>query len=121
MKKLYIGTNTKMYKTIQQTCQFLSLLGERTEDISREQCEIFVIPSFTSLESAAKIAQEGNIKLGAQNMGWEDEGAFTRRSCRRFATATARYSISTDSTAETSISAPSAHGKEPNCQMFARR
>lgn len=66
-----------MYKTIQQTCQFLSLLGERTEDISREQCELFVIPSFTSLESAAKIAQEGNIKLGAQNMGWEDEGAFT--------------------------------------------
>ena len=43
--KLYLGTNTKMYKTIAQTVEFLSGLRDRTADISREELELFVIPS----------------------------------------------------------------------------
>ena len=50
--KLYLGTNTKMYKTIAQTVEFLSSLRDRTADISREELELFVIPSFTTLERA---------------------------------------------------------------------
>lgn len=76
-KKLYIGTNTKMYKTIAQTLPFLSRLGSLTSDIDRNRCEIFVIPSYTSLESVKSIAKGGKITLGAQNMCWEDEGQFT--------------------------------------------
>lgn len=77
MKKLYIGTNTKMYKNIQQTKDFLATLGEKTADIDKDQCEIFVIPSYTALESAFPIARAHNIVLGAQNMAWEKEGPFT--------------------------------------------
>lgn len=77
LDKLYIGTNTKMYKTISDTVDFLTRLGQLTGNIGRERMELFVIPSFTTLETAAKYAETGKISLGAQNMGWEDEGQFT--------------------------------------------
>ncbi|MDD3920513.1 MAG: triose-phosphate isomerase [Eubacteriales bacterium] len=77
MSKLFIGTNTKMYKTIAQTKIFLQRLGEQTADLSRDEMELFVIPSYTALESAGPICRNGGIRLGAQNMNWEDEGQFT--------------------------------------------
>lgn len=76
-KKLYIGTNTKMYKTIRQTVAFLDELGSLTRDIDRNLLELFVIPSYTALDAAARTAQAQAITLGAQNMSWEDEGQFT--------------------------------------------
>lgn len=75
--KLYIGTNTKMNKTIQQTVAYLEELGIYTEGIGREKLELFVIPSFITLDAASKIAEKAQITLGAQNMSWEDRGEFT--------------------------------------------
>lgn len=77
LDKLYLGTNTKMYKTISDTVSFLTELRELTADIDREQLELFVIPSFTSLEAAKRTVTGKEIKLGAQNMCWEEEGQFT--------------------------------------------
>lgn len=76
-KKLYLGTNTKMYKTIALTEDFLISLKERTANISRDELELFVIPSFTTLYRARRCAEPDEIHLGAQNMGWEDEGQFS--------------------------------------------
>ena len=75
--KLFIGTNTKMYKTIAQTTDFLTQLGHLTANISRDEMELFVVPSYTTLASIRSVAEEGKIQIGAQNMGWEDEGQFT--------------------------------------------
>lgn len=76
MKKLYMGTNTKMYKGIHETAQFVGELKKLTEDIPRELLELFVIPSFTAIEAAGKAA--GNaLLIGAQNMGWEEYGQYT--------------------------------------------
>lgn len=75
LKKLHIGTNLKMYKTIAQTVEYLGRLKSLTEDI--EGIELFVIPSYTSLESAGRAVFESHIHIGAQNMCWEDEGQFT--------------------------------------------
>ena len=77
MKKCYLGTNTKMYKTVADTVAYLERLGELTADISRQALELFVIPSFTTLESARKCVPAESIRLGAQNMGWEERGQFT--------------------------------------------
>lgn len=77
MKKLYLGTNTKMYKTIADTVGFLTALSEKTVDLSRDHLELFVIPSFTTLKDARACVPESSITLGAQNMGWEDQGQFT--------------------------------------------
>lgn len=76
-KKLYFGSNLKMYKNIGDTVSYLEKLSEETKDISREEIELFIIPSFTSLESAAAGTDPSLITLGAQNMSWEDEGQFT--------------------------------------------
>lgn len=77
MKKLYFGTNLKMYKNIQETVSYLKELENYTRDINRDEIELFVIPSFTSLKSASECICRNNIKLGAQNMCWEVEGQFT--------------------------------------------
>lgn len=76
-KKVYFGTNTKMYKNISQTVEYLTELDELTADLSRENMELFVIPSFTALESARRCVPAQHITLGAQNMCWEDTGQFT--------------------------------------------
>lgn len=75
--KVYLGTNTKMYKTIAQTLAYLRRLGSLTVDIPRSELELFVIPSFTALDASGEIARNSGITLGAQNMCWEEEGQFT--------------------------------------------
>jgi triosephosphate isomerase len=77
MKKLYFGSNLKMYKNIQDTVSYLHELSELTKDISRDEMELFIIPSYTSLESATSSTDQSVIKLGAQNMCWEEQGQFT--------------------------------------------
>ncbi|MGO5051640.1 triose-phosphate isomerase [Lachnospiraceae bacterium LCP25S3_G4] len=76
-KKLYFGTNLKMYKTIKETVQYLQALEELTKDVDRNEIELFVIPSYTTLRDAVTVINRKNIKLGAQNMCWEDEGQYT--------------------------------------------
>lgn len=62
--KVYFGTNTKMYKNIAQTVDFLTRLDTLTTDLSRETLELFVIPSFTALESARRCVPPERIALG---------------------------------------------------------
>lgn len=76
-KKLYFGSNLKMYKNIQDTVAYLQRLVENTRDISRDEIELFIIPSYTTLESATSKVDRKYVKLGAQNMSWEDQGQFT--------------------------------------------
>lgn len=77
LSKVYIGTNTKMYKGIADTVSFLTGLDRRVQNDYSDTLELFVIPSFTTLQSARETLGDGRILLGAQNMGWEDEGQFT--------------------------------------------
>lgn len=75
-KKLLIGTNTKMYKTIKDTVEFLTELEILTDDI-KDELDLFVIPSYTTLERGRKSVKKDRILIGAQNVAWEDEGQFT--------------------------------------------
>ena len=77
MEKLYLGSNTKMYKTIAETVSFLTRLHENTKDLSRDKLELFIIPSYTTLKDARLCVPKESITIGAQNMGWEEEGQFT--------------------------------------------
>ncbi|MFA9464546.1 MAG: triose-phosphate isomerase [Velocimicrobium sp.] len=76
-KKLYFGTNLKMYKNVNDTITYLQKLIANTKDISRDEIELFVIPSYTSLYPATKSIDRAYVKLGAQNMCWEEQGQFT--------------------------------------------
>ena len=53
-KKLFFGSNLKMYKNIADTTAYLQELADRTKDISRDEIELFIIPSFTTLPDAVK-------------------------------------------------------------------
>lgn len=78
MKPIYIGTNTKMFKTCKETREYLAALsGYRAGGAAAEdRLELFVIPSYTSLHAAGPYCGKG-IRLGAQNMSWEDRAALT--------------------------------------------
>lgn len=77
LKKLYLGTNLKMYKTISETGDFLKRLIRNTKPYQGDTAELFVIPSYTSLPMAMELTGNTAIKIGAQNMSWEEEGPFT--------------------------------------------
>lgn len=78
MKTLYLGTNTKMYKTCAETKAYLSVLSAEIEQkkLARNEVQFFVIPSFTALHQARRLCGQ-SIFLGAQNMAWEERGALT--------------------------------------------
>ena len=75
MRKKLIAANWKMYKTPEQTAaffaEFLPLVAGHDRD------EIVVCPPFVDLQTAVEAASGSNVAIGAQNMHWEKEGAFT--------------------------------------------
>lgn len=77
MKKIYLGSNLKMYKGVRETVDYLRELQRLTADISRSEAELFIIPSYTALESASKAMDHDAVLLGAQNMCWEEQGQYT--------------------------------------------
>ncbi len=74
MRVPVIAGNWKMNKNNDETKKFIQefekLMGET-------EVEVVICPTFTSLASAAQMLSNSSVKLGAQNMSWEDEGAFT--------------------------------------------
>jgi triosephosphate isomerase len=74
-RKPLIAGNWKMHKTIQEACQLVTLI--KRELIDFDKVDIVVCPPFTALSSVYDIIMETNIKLGAQNLFWKEEGAFT--------------------------------------------
>ena len=44
-KKIFIGSNLKMYKTVSETVSYLSELQQITHDLDRKDLTLFIIPS----------------------------------------------------------------------------
>ena len=74
MKPL-IAANWKMNKDIKEAVSFISEFKVLIKNI--KNVEIVICPPFTSLHEAQKLIKNTKIKLGAQNMHFEKEGAFT--------------------------------------------
>ena len=79
-RPFHFGTNFKMHQTPQQTARFLTDLAPHLERIP-STVRLFVIPPFTSLSAAiaARKAAElaSRVWIGAQNVHWAAEGAYT--------------------------------------------
>jgi len=77
MKKEYIiAGNWKMYKTIKESIDFVETLHDKVSALPKnEAVEILVFPPFTSLYAVTGKSQK--IKTGAQNLHFEEKGAFT--------------------------------------------
>ncbi len=66
--------NWKMNNDKRETLDFLSSFLPKVKELT---VEIVICPPFTSLYAAAEKLVGTNVKLGAQNMHWEEKGAFT--------------------------------------------
>ncbi len=74
LPRLWIGTSWKMHKTLAQAMAFADGLAAAPPNPAIQR---FVIPPFTALREVATTLVGSGIKVGAQNMHWADEGAWT--------------------------------------------
>lgn len=78
MRRFWFGTNFKMHHTPGESRQFMHELGARAADlIDAGDLHLFVIPPFTSIMDMADAASGSSVLVGAQNMHWADDGAYT--------------------------------------------
>jgi triosephosphate isomerase len=75
MRKKIIAGNWKMYKTLNEAVELVNALKRDLSDVTA--VDIVVCPPFVNLAVIADMLIENNIRLGAQNLFWENEGAFT--------------------------------------------
>lgn len=74
MRKAIIAGNWKMHNTIEESVKLVEELKPLVKDAD---CEVVVCPTFVCLSEVKKAIEGSNIKLGAQNMYFEEKGAFT--------------------------------------------
>src|SRR5580698_2249747 len=70
-----IAGNWKMYKTPTQTRDFFQTFLPLVANHARD--EILICPPFIDLQTALDSAKNSNVLVGAQNVHWANEGAFT--------------------------------------------
>lgn len=74
MRKKVIAGNWKMNKLPNETISFFEEFAPLVENTKNE---VIICAPFTDLFYAILSAQNTNIKIGAQNMHWEENGAYT--------------------------------------------
>jgi triosephosphate isomerase (TIM) len=74
-RKPLIAANWKMYKTPAQAQEFMKNFLPLVTNHERD--EIVVCPSFTSISVVIAAVTGSGVAIGAQNMHFADEGAFT--------------------------------------------
>lgn len=75
MRKPFVAGNWKMNKTIAETRELVFKLSAQLREING--VEKVLCPPFISLMAATALLEGTDIGLGAQNMHWEEKGAFT--------------------------------------------
>lgn len=73
MRKPIIAGNWKMNKTIKEGREFIEAVKGKTEG----DAEVLICAPFTLLKDLKEATKGTNIKIGAQNMHFEESGAFT--------------------------------------------
>ena len=74
MRKKVIAGNWKMNKTPSEAA---ALICELKPLVADAKCDVVVIPPYVAIPAAIDAAKGSNIKVGAQNMYFEESGAFT--------------------------------------------
>ena len=76
-RKIFIAGNWKMNKTAAETKELCEALKAKFASFCPCKAEVAVCPPFTSIATAVEALKGSNIKVGAQNIHWADNGAFT--------------------------------------------
>ena len=74
MRKPIMAGNWKMNKTIAETIEFINEIKDKLND---DKVEALICAPFTVLKDLKDATKGTNIKVGAQNMHYAENGAFT--------------------------------------------
>ncbi len=122
MRKPIIAGNWKMFKTLAESVAFVKELAPALQPF--DGVDRVVCPPFISIASVTDALQGTAIKVGAQNIHWEDEGAFTSQISPSMLQGLVEYVIighsecraylnETDETVNKKVKAALAHGLKP--------
>jgi len=122
MRKPFIAGNWKMNKTVAEGVALATGLKETLADVV--DMELAVCPTATVLSAVSAVLAGSNIGVGAQNMYWEESGAFTGEISPPMVKELAEYVIighserrqffgETDQTVNRKLKAALAHGITP--------
>jgi len=76
VRKPIIAGNWKMHFTADEAAALADQIRMELTD-EPDVCDVVLCPPFTSLSSVKNVVDGTNIGLGAQNMHWEESGAYT--------------------------------------------
>jgi triosephosphate isomerase (TIM) len=123
MRKPLIAANWKMYKTPTESTAFLTSFFPLVKQ--NTTAEIVLCPAMTSLPALVDAAKSRSVFIGAQNMHWKNEGAFTGETSPVMLTAIGathvlighserrQYFAETDTTVNLKLKAALAHSLVP--------
>ncbi len=80
MRKKIVAGNWKMNKTVSESAALATdLVAAVKGQTYVESCDIVICPTFLALDRVSGIVKGTGIKLGAQDVHWENQGAFTSK------------------------------------------
>ncbi|MFH0994608.1 MAG: triose-phosphate isomerase [Pseudomonadota bacterium] len=74
LRKPLIAGNWKMYKTVAEAVETARELVQYTAAVN---VDVMIAPPFTALAPVAEVVRGTSVSLGAQNLFWKNEGAYT--------------------------------------------
>jgi len=74
-RRPFIAGNWKMYKTSAEAAETAKKLAGLVSGVTN--VDVMIAPPFTALAQVHEAIKESSVMLGAQNLFWEKEGAFT--------------------------------------------
>ena len=75
MRKIVIAGNWKMNKTVAESVKLATEVVAAARDISK--VVVAIAPTTLALAKVAEVLKGSNVKLAAQDVHWENQGAFT--------------------------------------------
>jgi len=91
MRTPIIAGNWKMYKTPQEAVEFVNALKEPLKRLTA--AERVVCPPYVALPGVAEALKDTEIAVGAQDVHWEEEGAYTSQIAPRMLAGLVKYVI----------------------------
>jgi triosephosphate isomerase len=75
MRKIFVAGNWKMNKTIAEAVDLVSKMLPELENF--DDVDVAVAPSYLAVPAVAELCKGKALKVGAQNLFWEESGAYT--------------------------------------------
>lgn len=77
MRQKIVAGNWKMHKTIPEALALVNQLQSQLKKNPPHKTKVIIAPPFTALSAVREVLEDSSIALSAQNIAWEEEGAYT--------------------------------------------